>query len=495
LLLLPLYVRKIKGSEYGMVALATIALTLICIVLKLGINHAFFRSYAESDDPARRRKLVGSTLLFLLVTTSISSLLIYLAAPQEAGIIFQGDVTRADLVRLVALNCFFEVMILVPDSILRATFRSARYSALNIAALAVQLAAIAYLVIEVAPNAHSVLLGRLIGTAFEALIFFYAARRELSLSFSAEMVRDMLAFGVPLIFGQLSLMLFMTVDRFFIETYHTRAEVGVYAMANTIVSAISILVTVPFSQVWTVMRFSVMNEEGANEYYSRVLTYVTFVGMFLALGLSAVAGDALHLRGLKSYWPAETIIPLLAFSMVLDGASRVLNIGFTIKKRTIFAPIVTMAALIVNVALNFLLIPQHGPLGAAIATLLSYFFFCGLRYWVSNRFVKVEYEWRRVFKLVLVGGVIISGFYAYDHYRDAGLLPENLYLSMVIKVAIALLFPIVLLALNFYDPGERRRIAQLIDMVRMKFTSPGSGGRASEPDARELRPEARVSEE
>jgi hypothetical protein len=29
----------------------------------------------------------------------------------------------------------------------------------------------------------------------------------------------------------------------------------------------------------------------------------------------------------------------------------------------------------------------------------------------------------------------------------------------------------------------------------MKFTSPGSGGRASEPDARELRPEARVSEE
>jgi O-antigen/teichoic acid export membrane protein len=381
-------------------------------------------------------------------------------------------------------------MILVPDSILRATFRSARYSALNIAALAVQLAAIAYLVLEVAPNAHSVLLGRLIGTAFEAAIFFYAARRELSLSFSPEMLRDMLAFGTPLIFGQLSMSLFMTVDRFFIETYRTRAEVGVYAMANTIVSAISILVTVPFSQVWTVMRFSVMKERGANEYYSRVLTYVTFVGMFLALGLSAVAGDALRLRGLKSYWPAESIIPLLAFSMMLDGASRVLNIGFTVKKRTIFAPIVTTTALIVNVALNFLLIPSRGTMGAAVATLLSYFFFCAIRYFVSNRFVRVQYEWSRVFKVILVGGLFISGFYAYDHYRDAGLLPGSLYLSMAVKVTSALLFPLVLFALNFYDAGERRRIAQYIGMLGERFSPARRSRHSGEVGARDLRPPA-----
>ena len=180
--------------------------------------------------------------------------------------------------------------------------------------------------------------------------------------------------------------------------------------------------------------------------------------------------------------------------MVLDGASRVLNIGFTIKKRTIFAPIVTTAALIVNVALNFLLIPSRGTMGAAIATLLSYFFFCAIRYFVSNRFVQVKYEWRRVFQVILVGGLFISGFYTYDHYRDVGLLPESLYLSMALKVTIALLFPLVLLALNFYDAGERRRIAQFIGAVIMRL-SPSHAAPRSEVNARDLNRDARVNEE
>jgi O-antigen/teichoic acid export membrane protein len=445
-----------------MVALTTVTLGLLAIVLKVGLNHAFFQSYNETKDPVERRTIVGSTLAFLLVSTSIATLLIYAAASPGSAIVFRGDTSRADLVRLLALNCFFEVVILVPDSILRARFQSARYSLLNVSALVVQLAAISYLVVFVSPNAHSVLLGRLIGTAFEALIFFWAARRDLSFSFSTSRIIRMLAFGAPLVFGQISLTLFMTIDRYFIERYGTRTDVGVYSMANTIVSVITILVTVPFSQVWTVMRFSVMNEEGAEEYYSRVLTYVTYASMFGALGVAAVAGDALHLRGLKSYWAAGTIIPLLALAMVLDSASRVLNIGFTIKKRTIFAPIVTVAALLVNIGLNFLLIPGYGPMGATVATLISYFVFCALRYWASNRFVKIEYEWLRVFQVILVGALLIGAFYSYDYFRTAGLLPQNLYLSILVKLGLALSFPLILFPLRFYEDRELRRAGELL---------------------------------
>jgi len=97
-----------------------------------------------------------------------------------------------------------------------------------------------------------------------------------------------LAFGTPLIFNQIAMTLFMMIDRFFLEGYGKARDVGVYAIANTLVGVVSVLATVPFSQVWTVMRFSVMNEEGADEYYSRVLTYITFVSMFLSLGVAAV---------------------------------------------------------------------------------------------------------------------------------------------------------------------------------------------------------------
>jgi len=283
----------------------------------------------------------------------------------------------------------------------------------------------------------------------------------LSLSFSASELRGMLGFGAPLIFSQIAFHLFMMIDRFFLERYATPRDLGAYSMANTLVSVVTVLVTVPFSQVWTVMRFSVMKEEGAEEYYSRVLTYILFVSMFLALCVSAVAGDGLTLYSLRGYWSAASIIPLLGLAVVLDCASRVLNIGITLKKRTIFAPIVITAALAINVGLNFLLIPRYGIMGATVSTLISYVVFCALRYWASNLFFKVRYEWGRVFTILTVGSLLTAAFYLNDSLRGDAPNETRLFLSLAIKASLALSFPLLLFALRFYDERELRRIGEI----------------------------------
>ncbi|HSE96790.1 MAG TPA: polysaccharide biosynthesis C-terminal domain-containing protein, partial [Blastocatellia bacterium] len=204
-----------------------------------------------------------------------------------------------------------------------------------------------------------------------------------------------------------------------------------------------------------------MKEEGAEEYYSRVLTYIVFVSMFLALGVAAVAGDGLQLKGSRGYWPAAEIIPLLSLSAVFDSASRVLNIGTTLKKRTIFAPLVLVAALGVNIGLNFILIPRYGVMGATLATLLSFIIFCALRFWSSNLFIKIRYEWGRVFTIVIIGAVLIATFYLLDFARGATRAPSILYLSLGVKTLLALSFPFLLYLLRFYDEKERRRIAEI----------------------------------
>ncbi|MFP5263015.1 MAG: lipopolysaccharide biosynthesis protein [Blastocatellia bacterium] len=472
-LLIPVYTRYLKASEFGVLSLLTITLTLVTIVLTFGLNHAFFRHYYETEDSAHRRRIVGSTLIFLLASSSLLTALLCLVAPQVSAAIFSGDggraefASRADLLRLVFLISFFETITVVPDSILRANFKSVRYSALSITAFAFQLFLISYLVIAVDKSVNSVLVGRLAGVVFEAVLVFIMVRRELSLSFSARELRGMLAFGAPLIFGQISFTLFMMIDRFFLERYASPRELGVYAISNTLVSVITVLATVPFSQVWTVMRFSVMNEEGAEEYYSRVLTYILFVSMFLALGVAAVVGDGLLRFARQDYWGAAQIIPLLALAAVLDSASRVLNIGTTLNKRTIFAPIVIIVALAINVALNFLLIPRYGSLGATVSTLISYAAFCALRYWASNLFFKVRYEWARVSTIGAVGAALVAAFYMIDYLRgyvDDGYSYDDparrraLYFSASVKVLMALSFPVILFGLGFFQERELRRL-------------------------------------
>ena len=251
------------------------------------------------------------------------------------------------------------------------------------------------------------------------------------------------------------------IDRFFLERFTTERDLGAYAMANTLVSVVTILVTVPFSQVWTVMRFSVMNEEGADEYYSRVLTYILFVSMFIALCVSAVAGDGLTLFSLRGYWRAAPIIPLLGLAAVLDCASRVLNVGITLKKRTLFAPIVIVLALGVNIGLNFWLIPRYGIMGATVSTLVSYVVFCGLRYWASNMFFKVRYEWSRVFTILAVGSAMTGVFYLNDSLRGDSPSEARIFLSLAIKASLALTFPLLLFAFRFFDEREMRRIGEI----------------------------------
>jgi len=468
MLLLPLYVRKISAREFGVFALMMLAMSLIVIVLRMGLNHAFFRQYYETDDSERRRRIVGSALVFLVLSSASAIALLYPAAPWLSMILLGGDRGRAWLMRLVLITCFFEVITLVPESILRAKFKSLRYSALNIVALAFQLAAISYLVLFVDASATGIIVGRLAGTIFEAIIFYIAVRSELSLSLSLVETRAMLAFGSPLVLSQLLSTLFVMIDRFFVDRYGSEGDVGVYSLANSVILLISVLITVPFNQVWSVMRFSVMNEEGATDYYSRVLTYVAIASMFLALVVAAVAGDGLLLKADRSYWRASTIIPILAFSAVFDTASQVINVGITLRKRTLFSPLITGLALAVNIGLNFMLIPRFGPMGASISTLLSFMAFCVFRFWFSNLFFKVEYEWTRVFNSLTIGGLLILAFYIIDHYRVAEPPTKTLLYSLAFKLLLAFSFPVLLYLAGVFNKREILRLNQLASKLRTR---------------------------
>ena len=460
ILLVPLYTRKLRANEYAILALLTLTFTLLSAVLKFGLHQAFFHNYYATKEPLQRRRIVGTALLFLLISTSIFTVLLYEIAPQISALIFKGDTTYAGLLQIIFFITFFEVLKSLPDSMLRAEFRSVRYSMLNIFSFVLEVGLIIYFVVFIEASVQSVLMGKLISGIIEAAMFYFTVRRELSLQFSFPELKELLHFGAPLIFTAVATNLFLMSDRFFLEHFSSEREVGVYALANNIVGAVTMLATMPFAQVWTVMRFKVMHEEGAEEYYSRVLTYIVFLSMFLSLGAAAVGGDLVLLYAHRSYNLLPTLLPLLAIAVVFDSASRVLNVGITLRKRTIYGSLLTFVALAFNIALNFILIPRYGSLGATISTLISYLFFAALRYGVSNYFFKVKYEWGRVVVALAVGIVITLLFYAIDYKR--GDAPKNLTLliSMSLKMLLALSFPLLLFVLRCYDPRELHRLTE-----------------------------------
>ena len=96
------------------------------------------------------------------------------------------------------------------------------------------------------------------------------------------------------------------------------------------------------------------------------------------------------------------MITWTSIGVLLQGVYLLTSIGLNITKRTEYYPIATAAAAGTNVALNFLLIPRYGIVGAAWANGAAYATQAALGFLFSQRFYRIEYEWARLARVAAI---------------------------------------------------------------------------------------------
>ena len=106
----------------------------------------------------------------------------------------------------------------------------------------------------------------------------------------------------------------------------------------------------------------------------------------------------------------------------------------------------------VNVGLNFWLIPKYGMVGAAISTAAAYVvLFVGMTVYAQSVY-RVDYQWRRVVdrRRALRSALTVAA-------RAASL-------PLAASALLVLAYPLALALLGFYLPAERKRLRRLIAM-------------------------------
>jgi O-antigen/teichoic acid export membrane protein len=146
-------------------------------------------------------------------------------------------------------------------------------------------------------------------------------------------------------------------------------------------------------------------------------------------------------------------VGLIATGVTLYALYMVLVVILGRTGRTEFNFPATIGALLANVALNLLLVPSMGIVGAGLALVASYVVVVALMYVFTQRLFPVPYEWSRLAKVVLVSAVLVAvGELA---------LPTDGFAGLLGRCAIWGLFPIALLGSGFFSADERRWLALL----------------------------------
>jgi O-antigen/teichoic acid export membrane protein len=421
------------------------------------MTQAYFRSYFDDDTAERRRVITATTLWFLVGVNVLFSLFSFPFAAWYAGLLEIPDVR---LVQLMIVLTALDTVNNVPFLILKATRQSKKYVAVKWIAGLAQFGIIVVLVAVFKIGLLGAMIGWVAGTALQTVIYFAMLRGQFDARFSFAELKPMLQLGVPMIANALATKALITADRFFINYYFSAREVGLYELANKFASILPILVTNPFSLIWPAMRFEVMKDEDADEYYSLVLTYLVFLSLYFGLGVSVLVPDLIRATLREEYWGAIPIVPMFVLYYLLVASGKGVNVGLMTEKKAFWNPIIVVSAAIVNIALNFALIPTYGMMGAAVATLIAYAFMVWFRWYMSTKYHPVAYEWGRIVLLLGVAGVMYTGIV---------LIPiANPYVSFAVRFALAATYPLVLLPLGFFTTRERKRIREIVHRFTQK---------------------------
>jgi O-antigen/teichoic acid export membrane protein len=313
-----------------------------------------------------------------------------------------------------------------------------------------------YLIVVLKKNILGILIAEFIATSIITACAIFNIRKDIKFQFSLTRLKELLHFGLPLVPANLGIIIVNGSDRYFLKYFSNLQEVGLYALGYRIASVV-VLAIGAFQLSWGPFLFSIEKEKNAQDIYSRVLTYFLFTVGLLTLGLSIFAKEIVMFLSTPDYYGAYRVVPIIALAYLLYGAYFAVSIGINLKNKTIYFPLVLGLAAVLNLILNYLFIPKYGMMGAAVATLISYFFIALGIYWVSVKYYSINYEWLRIGKITFVW----SGLYIAASVFKFKTLPETLFFKSLLAAA----YPFLLFLTGFFTRGEIIKLKQIVTKI------------------------------
>jgi O-antigen/teichoic acid export membrane protein len=454
-IMLPIYTRFLTRADYGILELLTLTVDFIGTIAGVGLAAAVFKFYADAKDPTDKRRLISTAEITLVVLTLIACGAGLLASP-VLGRAVLGVEGGAQYFRLFFVVYFLQAGEAIPLLYLRARNRSVAFVLLNVAKLVTALGLNIYFVVVLRLGVLGVLYSSLIaGTVFTTALSIYLVR-AVGLGFSADKCRAMVRFGAPMVLWFLANFVLVFSDRYFLNHYRGGDSVGVYSLAYRFGMLISAFGFQPFNLVWAPQRFEIANRADGQDTIRRVFGYLSLLLGMAGVMVGLFAGEVIRIMAAPEFHAAARIVPVLIGGQILYHWVTFPNLSILITERTRVLGVLAVVTASIGLALNAVLIPRFGVMGAAIATLAAYAIRFTIVYVVAQRIHRFEYGW----------GFVTRAFVLFTGLMSIKLLApiSRIVPGLVLSSALAMLGIFVVYAW-ILDDRERRLLRELVAII------------------------------
>jgi O-antigen/teichoic acid export membrane protein len=454
-ILVPLYTNIFLPADYGIIQLIYAYMAILNIVFIYGLDSAYlkFASFKDVGDDKDNFStpyvsiLMTSLLFVFLIIMNISAIGNILRVPSE----YQY------LIYFGAAILFLDANVVIPFLKLRLERRAKIFSLYRIINILVNILLNVYLIIILKWGIEAILLSNLIASAVSLLLLLPTIIKNFRFKFHSVLFKRMLKFGLPFLPAGFAVMLVQVIDVPILEKLTDLQTVGIYK-ANYKLGIFMMLYVNMFQFAWQPFFLQNAKEPNAKEMFSKVLTYFTLAGSVMLVVVSLFISDIAQIRiaGFSiigsEYWSGLHIVPIVLLAYLINGMYSVFSAGIYIEEKSIYVPFITGAGAVVNIIVNFLLIPVLSLTGAALATFASYLVMALGYYFVTQKFYQIKYELKRIGHILFA--VLITGTLFYYLHSSGNLL-------FVYKILILIIF-----SLYIYFVAVNRNE---INLIKNKF--------------------------
>ncbi|MEM1126185.1 MAG: oligosaccharide flippase family protein [Bacteroidota bacterium] len=454
LLLAPLYLNLLTEEGYGYFALLDATARLLVMVAGVGVAAALLRFLTHEDQgiaEADREGLPFTALITVIGAAGVALGLVWVAAPAIAPILLDATDEGAWLVRLMGLYVCFKVAESVPLMWLRVRERPLLFVGATLGELTVLIGGVYVLLGQQGRGLTGVMEAYVLSSLVGATVLVGGLLTQVPWQLQRHLVRRLVVFGWPLVLAGLASMFLSLGDRYLLKLLTDAATVGIYDWSARLGGVLNLLFVQSFQMAFAVIGLKTLREgpEGLRLYRRVFRHYVIWTGWGV-LGLSLLALDVTDLVSDRSaYFAADYLVLPIALGYFAYGLYFIaLNRLLASNKTPAIAGLV-MAAAGVNVALNLILIPTLGALGAALATTAAYGFLCALTMRSAQRLERVDYAWPQA--------ALVLGLVALLWGASVPTADWPVGLRRLARSGLIVLYLPLLLLLRLYTPSEVRQ--------------------------------------
>ncbi len=387
--------RLLGPADYGLFNLGISVIFIICVLPNFGLGSGltqFIPHNFKQKQYLKIKEAVNFSLKFTLIVGVLAGILLFIFSDQISLNVFHNS-ELGYVLKILAIALPFWALHLL-GSLITQGYKKPNYYVYieNISMPILQLLIFIILSI-IGYRLFGALLGFTISAVFASIAYILIFRvkldkkvgKNIGIEHKKSIRKEILTLSYPLFLAGFTLLFMQYADKIILGIYKTPTDVGIYTAALTIANIVIFIYTAFSFNSRPILAeyFAIKDFETLRKLYSFLTRWVFLLTVPITVYMIFYSGDILKLMFGAKFTSGSAALSILCLGIAMNaltGISGTTLISIRKPKLNLTSEIVGAVS---NIALNILLIPGFGIIGAAIGTSIS----ITLRNFVSLFFV------------------------------------------------------------------------------------------------------------